>query len=52
MMVNVAHLHQIFGLVWGGVHQPSAWDQIILLNRLDLYHKLPDSGERQYKAGT
>ena len=25
-------------------------DQIVFFNRLDLYHKLPDSGVRQYKS--
>ena len=24
-------------------------DQIVFFNRLDVYHKAPDSGERQYK---
>ena len=51
-IANVGHLHQIRGLVQDGVHQPWAWDQIIFLNRLDLYLKSPDSGERQYKPRT
>jgi len=32
-------------------HQPSEKAQIVFFNRFDLYHKLPDSGERQYKSG-
>ena len=28
------------------------WDQIAFLNYLDLHHKSPDSGERQYKSRT
>ena len=33
-------------------HQPSEWDQLAFINCLELYHTLPDSGERQYKSGT
>jgi len=32
------------------LHQPSEWEQIIFSNCRDLYHKLPVSGERQYKS--
>ena len=32
--------------------QPSEWDQIVGFNRLDVYHKSPVSGERQYKSRT
>ena len=33
-------------------HKASAryQEQIVVSNRLDLYHKPPDSGERQYKS--
>ena len=34
------------------LHQPSEWDQIVFFNCLDVYHKSPDSGERQYKSRT
>ena len=30
--------------------QPSECDQNVVLDRLDLYHKSPDSGERQYTS--
>ena len=30
-------------------HRPSEWEQVVLLNFLDLYHESPDAGERQYK---
>jgi len=33
-------------------HPPSECDQIGCFNRLDLYLKSPDSGERQYKSKT
>ena len=29
---------------------PAEWDQTVLFHFLDLYHKSPDSGERQYKS--
>ena len=29
-------------------YQPSKWGQIVFFNRIDLYHSLPDFGERQY----
>ena len=29
--------------------QPPEWDQIFFFNYLDLDHKSPDSGERQYR---
>ena len=35
------------------VHNASAeWDHIAFFNRLAVYHKSPDSGERQYKSRT
>ena len=33
-------------------HTPSEGVQIILFNCFDLYHKSPDSGERQQKSRT
>ena len=30
-------------------YQPSEREQVVLSNRLSLYQKPPDSGERQYK---
>ena len=33
-------------------NQPSAWDQIVYFNCLDLYHTSPDSGECHYKSKT
>ena len=36
----------------GRFHQPSEWKQVVFFNRVDLYHKSPDSGERQYKSRT
>jgi len=32
-------------------HQPSEGGQIVFLNRRDVNHKSPDSGERQYDHG-
>ena len=44
----------VHGQVWDTlihtIHQPSEWDQIVVFNCLDLYHKSPDSGELQYKS--
>jgi hypothetical protein len=31
-------------------HQPSEWEQTVLVESSDLYHRSPDSGELQYKA--
>ena len=31
-------------------HQPSEGGGVVFYHCLDMYHKLPDSGERQYKS--
>ena len=33
-------------------YQTLKWDEIAFFNCLDLYHRSPDSGERQYKSRT
>ena len=32
-------------------HQPSAWDQTVFFNFLDVHHKSQESDERQYDTG-
>jgi len=38
------------GLAWLVATCDAGVEQTVFFNRLDLYHKSPDSGERQYKS--
>ena len=56
MQVREQHIQQS-GVQGGGSLEaraleqvPTTRDQIVCFNRLDLYQKLPDSGQHQYRS--